>query len=167
MYAKHLTDDENDPTRWKIPADVVIGAGDYLVFWADGDEEQGDLHAGFKLTTGGEQVALYDSDGTTLIDLITFGLQDPDISYGRYPDANDDWCYLSEPTPGAPNQICRAPRPTFSRAGGTFTGSFELELTSDSPVADIYYTLDRGDPDVRLRGPEGTTSRWPYSAAAT
>ena len=66
-------------------------------------EEQGALHTNFKLSTGGEFIALAAEDGVTIIDSITFGQQSADVSFGRIPDGSDQWMFLDEPSPGAPN----------------------------------------------------------------
>ncbi|MDP6158600.1 MAG: hypothetical protein QF534_07150, partial [Phycisphaerales bacterium] len=53
---------------------------------------------------GGEEVAIYASDGVTLIDHFEFGAQEPDISYGRLIDGGPDLDYLSTATPGESNE---------------------------------------------------------------
>jgi hypothetical protein len=84
---------------------VTIGPGEYLLFWADNDEEQGPTHTNFKLSADGEFVGLYDRDGVTLIDGISFGAQSADVSYGRLPDGEDNWVFFGEgsATPGWSN----------------------------------------------------------------
>ena len=103
----YLTDDLSDPTKWRIPANnpaaTTIAAGGYLLIWADDDTADAGLHANFKLDADGEEIALFDSDGITLIDSIVFSSQTTDISYGRYPDAGDDKRFFSVPSPGAQN----------------------------------------------------------------
>ncbi|MHC4207582.1 MAG: lamin tail domain-containing protein, partial [Planctomycetota bacterium] len=143
---------ENSSNRWQLPNDrtdeTTIGPHAYLLIWADNDiGDSPGLHAGFKLDKDGDRIRLYAADGTTLIDSIVFGDQSRDISYGRYPEAYDDWFYMSEPTPGLPNAIGMAGAPYFSRPGGTFTASFDLGLTAESPIAEIYYTTDGSEPD--------------------
>ncbi len=87
------------------PALTTIGAGDYLLIWADNDVEDNgtvasDLHAAFEINAdAGDQSGLFDGYGTTLIDGVEFPDQDPNISYGRYPDANDTWRFFALPTP--------------------------------------------------------------------
>jgi len=99
-----LTDDPNDLGGYTIPTGVVIPAGGYLLFWADSDSEQGDLHTNFKLDRAGEFVGLYgtEDNGHGLIDSIKFGEQIEDTSYGRDP-AGGQWNLLSSPTPGFAN----------------------------------------------------------------
>jgi hypothetical protein len=109
----YLTDDLADPTKWQIPQGVTVPAGGFVVFWADDDEDQGLAHAGFKLSADGEAVGLYQSDGSTLIDSITFGAQNTDVSFGRYPDGGDTWSILGPPTPGAANRVSSTPPATW------------------------------------------------------
>jgi len=110
----YLTDDVCNPTKWQIPSDnpseTTIDAGGYLLIWADDETFQGTLHTSFKLSAGGgEDVALFDTDGSTPIDSITnFPSQDADDSYGRYPNGSGSWQVFvhdtnTPPTPGASN----------------------------------------------------------------
>ncbi|HPR62778.1 MAG TPA: CotH kinase family protein [Thermoanaerobaculia bacterium] len=104
----YLTDDPTDPTAWQVPTGVVVEAGGFILFWADNDEEQGPTHTSFKLSADGESVGLFDTDGTTLIDLITFGPQSSDISYGRSVDGGPNWVFFDHPTPGTSNGAGRS-----------------------------------------------------------
>jgi len=82
---------------------IVLGPGEHILFWADEDEEQGPTHVGFKLSRGGESIALFDVDGGTLLDVVHFGPQSRNVSYGRSVDGNDVWQSFAAPTPGQPN----------------------------------------------------------------
>ena len=81
----YLTDNPDSPTKWQVPGNNIaatnIAAGGFLMIWADDDTTDTGLHANFKLSADGEQIALFDSDGSTLIDSITFPGQTADISY--------------------------------------------------------------------------------------
>ena len=130
-----------------IPSGTSITPGEYKLCWADGDWRiQGDTHTNFGLSRNGDGVTLYDTDGTTPIDSRSFPEMRDDISYGRYPDAVDNWYDMTEPTPGLPNKIGSAGGVYFSHPGGTFTGSFTLGLATPSPTATLYYTLNGDDP---------------------
>ncbi len=106
-------------------ASVIIEAGGYLLFWADNDEEQGPTHTNFKLDKEGEYVGLYDRDGVTLIDGLSFGQQYSDVSYGRLPDGNDNWVFFGSGT-ASPNQ------PNFGGIGGPTQGLFINEFMADN-----------------------------------
>ena len=64
-----LSDDENDPGKWKFPDTTLVPAKGYLVILADGmDEEIRDatyLHTNFKLDSGGEFLGLFDEQGNS------------------------------------------------------------------------------------------------------
>jgi hypothetical protein len=103
----YLTDDLSAPAGWQVPrnnpAVTTIPARGYLLIWADDETNEGTLHAGFKLSADGEDIGLFDADGSTLIDSVTFGPQVENRSYGRLPDASENWQVFSNPTPGASN----------------------------------------------------------------
>jgi len=83
---------------------ILIAPQKYLLIWCDNDEKQGDLHTNFKLSTGGEFLAIVNPDGGTIIDSITFGEQTTDISFGRFPNESENWSFLM-PTPLSTNQL--------------------------------------------------------------
>ncbi|MHC4621686.1 MAG: hypothetical protein ACYTEQ_28420, partial [Planctomycetota bacterium] len=105
LSGMYLTDNLGNPTKWRIPDGVTIDPCDFLVFWADAEDGQGDFHTNFRLDAGGDQLAIFNADGWTLIDSIDFDElpQTTDISYGRYPDGSGNWRYLATPTPGYEN----------------------------------------------------------------
>jgi len=106
MSGMYLTDDLADPTKWKVTESVVVPAGGFLLFWADDEPEQGPTHTNFKLSKEGEEIGLFDTDenGNEQIDTITFGPQTTDESFGRYPDGDENWEQMNQPTPGEPNR---------------------------------------------------------------
>ena len=103
MGGMYLTDDASDPTRYPIPNGVIVPAGGYLLFWADNDNEEGDVHLSFALSAAGEELLLVAADGTTVVDRIQFGEQVADRSFGRASDGANVWQTMS-PTPGSANQ---------------------------------------------------------------
>ena len=98
----YLTDNFDLPMKWAFP-DTSLGQNQFMVIWCDDESLQGPLHATMKLNGGGEELGLFDRDGVTALDSLTFGDQDANISYGRFPDGGDDWRLLYTPTPGNPN----------------------------------------------------------------
>ena len=105
LTGRYLTDKPDHLTKWQFTqTDLYLSPGEYLIIWCDEDQEQNGIHTNFKLSTNGEFIAITNSDGISVIDSITFGLQLADISYGRYPDASDNWNFLN-PTPGAGNGL--------------------------------------------------------------
>jgi len=179
LAGMYLTDDLEAPTKWRIPAEnraaATIPAHGYLLIWMDGETSDNQIdtaprarvtgppasgfHAGFRLGADGDEVYLFHTDGTTLIDSLVFEEQTPDISYGRYPDGGDMLRFFGEPTPGGPNNEGYlgevAPlrfgherglyAATVTRTGGV--PGFDLTITTATPGARIVYTLDGKNPN--------------------
>jgi hypothetical protein len=100
-----LTDNPGNLDKWNFPAGTNINAEDFLIIWCDedGDKAQDGLHANFKLSAGGEYIALVDTDSLSIIDHITFAAQSTDVSFGRNTDGGDTWIAFNDATPGYSN----------------------------------------------------------------
>jgi hypothetical protein len=101
----YLTDNVTNPTKWQIPSNTTVPAGGTVLFWCDGDTNQGANHVSFKLSASGERIALFDKDGFTRLDQLVFGPQQPDISTGRLFDGKTTWVTVLTPTPNKPNDL--------------------------------------------------------------
>lgn len=142
---------------YQIPASVSIAPGGIVVFYADNETSQGDHHTNFTLNeTSGGQVLLYDTDGTTVIDSISFSALATDISYGRVGDAYPTWQEKTRPTAQASNSngnLLKITYPTVD--GGTPEASFaynsygQLDTTTspDGIVTKYEYYTDLVDTD--------------------
>ncbi len=153
LAGMYLTDDLDTPAKWPVPsgysAQTTVPAGGFVVIWADEDTQDGPLHADFKLSAGGEDIGLFSSDGSTPIDTLTFGDQSTNISYGRYPDASDDWRFFPTPTAGAINNGAYAgeiEEVEFSHTRGFYSTSFDLTIASGTSGISIYYTTNGDNP---------------------
>ncbi len=119
-----LTDDMTEMAKWSFP-DTSIAAESYLIIWADDDTDQEGLHANFKLSASGEEIYLSMPD-TTILDEITFGEQETDLSYGRYPDGTGEFIVMT---------------PSFSAAnvnGITSVDDAGVEIPADISLAQNY-----------------------------
>lgn len=96
----YLTDDAADLEKWSFP-EATLGTGDFLVVFASGKDRQeagAELHTNFKLSSGGEYLALVKPDGATVQHEFSpaYPAQRRDVSYGiaqavdwyRYVDGN-------------------------------------------------------------------------------
>ncbi|MBK7998621.1 MAG: lamin tail domain-containing protein [Verrucomicrobia bacterium] len=147
-----LTDTKVPLTNWRLPA-FTLPPNTYLVVWASGKNRSnpaGPLHTNFRLNNSGEYLALIDPTGTNIISHFdpTYPAQRSDTSFGRDPlDPSVTGYYPgTSATPGAINSTSGngtdfAPDVQFSRDSGTFTGTFNLTLYTESPTAEIRYVL--------------------------
>ena len=90
----YLSDNSNNPTKWKFPVGTTINANDFLIVWADKDTLQTGLHANFSLSSSGESVLLSNALAS-LIDEVTFGVQTTNITYGRYQNGIGSFIFMN------------------------------------------------------------------------
>ncbi len=88
-----LTTNMNSPKMYPVPkgdALTKVKPRQHILFWADGKPARGTFHVSFTLDQENANfIALFDSDGRTLIDSITVPAgQRADVSYGL---VNDGW----------------------------------------------------------------------------
>ncbi len=109
----YLSDKTDNLTKWQFPVSgVSIAPGGFLVVWCDEDEGQSGYHSNFKLSAGGEFIALLAADGVTVLDSLSFGEQTADVSWGRRPDGSSNWKELT-PTPGSANITLEVDQPAI------------------------------------------------------
>lgn len=160
----YLTDDLAATTRWPLPNQTIPASG-HLLVWADGECDQGALHASFKLKADpGEQIGLYATewDEALIVDTLSFGRQGRDTAYGRIPDGGR-WQYLTIPTPDAENttalseysgtlfinEFMAANSRTLADEAGDYDDWIELYNSGDAAVSlkGLYLTDDLAAPE--------------------
>lgn len=151
----YLTDDITDLRKWQFPSTgntSPLRDDGYLLVYADDspDAVVGDeIHASFKLGSGGEFLALIEPDGETISYQYNpeYPSQSADVSYGIDPGSGEH-AYFSNPTPGAANAAAIAETVRYSVGSRAFAKPFSLELWADSPLAEIRYTTNGAMPDA-------------------
>lgn len=149
----HLTDDEDNTTKWQIPQGTTIPAEGYLVIFASGEDitdpnldQQGFLHTNFRLSTSGNYLGLTTAGGDVIDEFQDgYPIQRVHVTYGS--DANDPESrgYFTEPTPGTQNATLLSDfvaDTKFDVDRGFFAEPFDLTITSATENAAIYYTTD-------------------------
>ena len=148
----YLTDDFNEPLKYKIDGPYMIRAGGFLMIWLDGQTYQGQLHAPFKLKSGGEQIAITQMIGEEIIwiDSLTFGPVLMNTSLGRISDGHPDFALLSEITPGYSNKGASRflAAPLLYPEGKIIDGGQDITIISAEPGSQIRFTLDGSEPDL-------------------
>ena len=149
----YLTDDETKLDKWQFPAGTVIMPNNYLLILADDiDTSTGsftNLHANFKLSSGGETVVLSDASKNE-IQRISYPSLGDDIAFGRLSDGS--YKVLASPTPYAANDESSTDtildtEITISLASGLYSGSQTINISAIGE-GDLYYTLDGTTPDL-------------------
>jgi hypothetical protein len=103
----YFSDNPENPRKWQVPNydidSVTVPAGEWLLFFADEDIDQGIIHASFRLSNNMEALRFTSPDGITLVDEISWLSMDADSSYGRFTDGASEWITFIETTPEASN----------------------------------------------------------------
>jgi len=166
----HLTDDAAWPTKWRFPP-VDLATNAYLVVFAsdkDRTNALSELHANFKLSGGGEFLALVEPDGSTVAHAYDpqYPEQVADISYGLGFGASNF-------TPLAEFAPCKAVVPTgpvsAAWAGGTGFDDSEWQAGSGGVGYERnsgYQSLIGIDLEDAMYGSNATAyARWPFAIA--
>jgi len=100
----YLTDNFSSPSKWHFP-EYTIQPQEFLLIWCDRDLHQGDFHTNFRLSSGGEELAIFreEVDGIGWLDGVDFPVLPTDFSYGRAEDAQYPWILFDNSTPGFSN----------------------------------------------------------------
>lgn len=152
-----LTDDLDEPRKFVLPS-RILNPGERLVVFASGKDLTGnEIHASFKLSTGGEPLAIFNSEIPPELVMAyqpRYPRQRAGTSYGL--DGTGQGTYFQSPTPGQPNSLGTsivgfALEPSFSPKRGLYDGPIQVTLATPTPGATIRYTLD-GSPPSPTRG---------------
>lgn len=148
-----LSDDEDEPLKWTFPANTSIPPRGRILVLADGKTDLNGigtyLHAGFKLSAGGEDLVLSNPSGT-IVDRVPNGYPKQRLthSYG-FDAASRTWGFM-EPTPLRENSEAvlfgRTDRPVFTPEGGFHERPVSLTLSSQTAGAVVRYTTDGSIP---------------------
>jgi len=144
-----ITDLLSQPQKYIFQSELNVLPRGFILIWAD-DKAVG-AHTNFKLSAGGESIGLFSPAGQ-VVDSLSFGAQQNDVSYGRYPDGSTHWYTFSPATPGAANLevsiVDRLASPIPSSKSGFYGSPMFVALTH--PVADavIRYTVDGHTPTI-------------------
>lgn len=141
----YVSNSMNAPKSFQLPS-ISLAPGEYKIIWADNETTQGALHVDFKLSSLGEEVAIFETvdHGNVLIHGWKFGLMSGDISMGFKPETGTAPEYLKFPTPGASNESSQLFSPVCIN---------EFQATSDFGGTDDWVEIyNRGDKAFDLSG---------------
>lgn len=164
----YLTDDPATLAKWRLPS-MALSPDRYVVVFASGKDRAGDggalWHTNFRLSRNrGSYLALVAADGRTIIsEFREYPEQRPDVSYGI---SGESVSYFRTPTPGSAN---RGAFPgyvadlRFSHVRGFHDEPFSLLISTETPEAQILYTVDGSEPGA----PGGRIASGPITISRT
>ncbi len=170
----YLSDNADNLTKFQIPnspSEMTLAPNDHIVFYADDNIEQGNLHANFKLDNNGEEVLLSYLDlslEAAIIDQKEFEAIPLNSSFGRTSDANEEWITFEVSTPNATNEILINidsepleplkdlniivyPNPSASKV------NFHTEGLNDSKISQIRFLSMEGKESLAIENPNQLT----------
>jgi len=141
-----LTDDESKPQQWAFPEGTMIEGKGFLLIWCDDDEDDGPLHANFKLSKSAEGVFLVNSMNET-VSCIEWEELGDDESYGRVPDGGTTLQEFSTPTPAMMNMPDMI---TLATDDAGSMGPLTLYTVGATPSSFVYYFYDTMETEYEI-----------------
>ncbi len=142
-----ITDLLSQPKKYIFTTDIIIQPNAFVIIWAD-DHTAG-AHTNFKLSASGESIGLFDPSGN-VVDTITFGPQQNDVSTGRFPNGSAAWYKFSPASPGSANLESsiadKLSLPVVSHSAGFYPGAISVSLSHPTIGTTLRYTLDGHTP---------------------
>ncbi|MHC4740619.1 MAG: lamin tail domain-containing protein [Planctomycetota bacterium] len=160
----YLTDDKDEPNKWRLPYGFTLQGGEYKIVFASGlgdsdnqfQDPYGYYHTSFELDKAGDYLALVAPGSMEVVheyadyeysgDKFGFPPQEEDYSYGMLGALKR---YFSNATPEAANSgvIDGFVADTkFSHDRGFYYSDFYVQLSTETPGATIRYTTDGSAP---------------------
>ena len=156
-----LSDKARTANKWKVMTDLVIqpdGYGLIILSGLDKVDEQGYIHANFKLSSKGENLIFSDPSGSVIQQLEVPECTMRNISYGL-PDGAEEYLWYAEPTPGSANagNTSAVPDQLVFPKSGLLINEYMTKNTyviydSQSRYCDWIEIYNSSDQDVSLRG---------------
>lgn len=138
LHGLYITDDITNHYKCALP-NVVIPAFSFAVVWCDEDVGAAtEIHANFKLSSGGEIILLCNSSGTVL-DSVAYAIIPTDQSYGRCPNGFGPFIIYTSPSCNSWN-ICPGDVGEESDESGV--------VVYPNPVSEVLNVVKFGESDV-------------------
>ncbi|MCK4746392.1 MAG: CotH kinase family protein, partial [Bacteroidales bacterium] len=145
----YLSDDPDDPFKWKFPQKTYLNNGYYHLIWADGTNDTlHGSHTNFKLGSAGESLFLHNLQGE-LYDSLSYPMMFENVSFGISDDGSR--VYFGVPTPGSRNDSSSGYLVTggveFEPPPALYPSALSVSLIPEIAGSTIRYTLDGSPPE--------------------
>lgn len=150
------------PANRPIPTLSFVGARGFVQFFASDLRQPDADHLDFRLSASGETVTLVASDRTTVVDRVSLGALNPDVSRGRVPDGGEGFLEFGpgRATPGAANgrELARVViSEVLAHTDPPLEDAIELHNpTSESVAIGDWWLSDAASTPRKFRIPAGT-----------
>jgi hypothetical protein len=146
----YLSDNPDNPMKWKFPGRLTLPAGAFMLVWADGTNDTiWGAHASFKLNVAGETLSICTAEGV-LVDSMSYPRQYENTSYGY--SAAGERIFFDPPSPGSWNLDTHgfrvAGKVRFDPPAGIFGQGIQVTLYTEQAGGIIHYTLDGSVPGL-------------------
>lgn len=164
----YLSNDRDFLKHWAFPEGTQIGAGEFLIVWADRDVEESGLHTDFKLDKDGGQVFLTHED-FSIIDSVSYEEQNTNIASARIPNGTGDFINqtptfnannaisaINNPVGASTVEIFLSPQPvrdqlTIQVIGGTIISPTNFRLTNNLGQIEATFVLQKDVTNVDVQ----------------
>jgi len=151
----YLSDKNTNPTKWQIPFNTTIHAGEHIIFWASGRDEvkNGHYHTNFKLSQtkqNVEYIVLANPEGD-IINELQLEITQLGHSRGRSTDGGENWVLYKFPSAGENNgsgqqYIRYADKPVMNLEAGFYNSNITVTISTNESDSEIRYTIDGAKP---------------------
>jgi hypothetical protein len=160
----YLSEDDNNPKKFKINDDLIIMPKSYVRIYASGrnitvKDSIGNLevHTNFNITQSkqNQDILILLNRLGKVADYTKIRRTQLGQSVGRFPDGSKTWNIFENGTPGSGNSGKSfskfAETPTFSLNGGFFDKNIRVAIGSKQKNVKLYYTLDGSEPNLKSK----------------
>lgn len=151
----HLSDKEDNPSKWKFPEGTVIAPEGFLTVYCSGRNEEylNQYHTNFKLsqTTGKDYIVLSDAD-ENILESYKLSITMLNHSNCRGTDGSNEWKVCTKPTLNVSNNTVSqkyrryTKAPTINLSAGYYNGSQTVSVNNNEENSILRYTLDGTNP---------------------
>jgi gliding motility-associated-like protein len=152
LVGYYMSDKNSNLQQWAFPSgSIAPGAFLKVICSKRNIVASGFFHTNFSLVQCKPEKIILSDGGGNIIDSVILRRNQEGHAWGRTTDGANTWSIFTTPTFGASNASSTpmqpyATTPNFSLAGGYYTGTQTLTISSPDPSVTIHYTVNGYEP---------------------